>query len=88
MLDHVTSWPRLYAMAALAGAAFGLLLSAGGLPSAPDWPEEWSMAATSSVMVLLVPVAGGALIGLVLAAVAHLGVRTQLRRDARHPPGA
>jgi len=86
MLDATTNWPRLYSSAALTGAAFGLLLSIGALPSAPDWPADWGAEAMGSVAALLVPVAGGAVVGLVLAAAAHLGVRYQLRR--RSKPGA
>ena len=70
MLHEQTNWPRLYVAAALLGGGFGLLGSLGVLPSAPDWPT-------------LVSIAGGAAIGLVLAAAAHLGVTLQLRRRAR-----
>jgi hypothetical protein len=66
MLGEQTNWPRLYAMAALLGAGFGLLLSLGLLPSSPDWPA-------------VVTIAGGAAMGLLLAAAAHCGVRRQLR---------
>jgi hypothetical protein len=82
MLDPTTNWPRLYAVAALLGAGFGLLLSLGALPSAPDWPEGWGLPATGRIRTIVMPIAGGALVGLVLAAVAHLGVRYQLRRRA------
>jgi hypothetical protein len=81
MLDP-TNWPRLYAVAALLGAGFGLLLSLGALPSAPDWPAEWGVPATGRIRTIVMPIAGGAIVGLVLAAVAHLGVRYQLRRRA------
>ncbi|HJR49462.1 MAG TPA: hypothetical protein VJ794_00065 [Gemmatimonadales bacterium] len=67
MLGEQTNWPRLYVMAALLGAGLGLLSSFGVLPSSPDWPA-------------VVTIAGGAAIGLVLAAAAHFGVRHQLRR--------
>jgi len=80
MLDPQTNWPRLYALATLIGAGFGLLLSLGGLPSAPAWPAEWGVEGTGPVATIIVPVACGALVGLVLAAAAHLGVRLQLRR--------
>jgi hypothetical protein len=83
MLDPGTNWPRLYAMAVLLGAGFGLLLSLGILPSAPAWPDGWSTDATSRWSSIVIPAAGGALIGLVLAAAAHLGVRLQLRRRSR-----
>lgn len=85
MLDQTTNWPRLYATAAAVGAGFGLLLSMGGPPLAPDWPAEWSAETTSLAATLLVPMACGALIAVALVAVAHLGVRWQLRR--RPGPG-
>ncbi|MGH7580833.1 MAG: hypothetical protein ACREM9_11715 [Gemmatimonadales bacterium] len=85
MLDLKTNWPGLYATAVVLGAGLGLLLSLGVLPSAPDWPAGWGMDPTSRWTVIVVPVAGGALLGLVLAAAAHLGVRFQLRR--RSTPG-
>jgi hypothetical protein len=87
MLDRITSWPRLYATAALAGAAAGFLLGMGALPSAPDWPDYWETGMRSGIAALLVPLAGGSLIGLLLAGAAHLAVRTQLRRDSRSRPG-
>jgi hypothetical protein len=74
-------------MATLLGAGFGLLLSLGVLPSAPDWPAGWGVNATNRWSAIVVPVAGGALVGLVLAAAAHLGVRLQLRRGSRRGPG-
>lgn len=80
MLDERTNWPRLYATAALLGAGFGLLLSLGALPSAPDWPTGWGMDSPGRMAMIVVPIAGGAVVGLVLAAAAHLGVRIQLRR--------
>jgi hypothetical protein len=85
MLHERTNWPRLYAVAVLLGAGAGLLLSLGGLPFAPDWPAQWGVDPTSRIVTIVVPVAGGALVGLVLAAAAHLGVRLQLRR--RGGPG-
>jgi hypothetical protein len=86
MLDETTNWPRLYATAALLGAGFGILLSVGALPSAPDWPGEWEMATPRGLGRIVVVVAGGALVGLVLAAAAHLGVRYQLRRRSKTDP--
>jgi hypothetical protein len=83
MLDPATNWPRLYAIAVLLGAGFGLLLSLGILPSAPTWPAGWGMDATSRWSSIVIPVAGGALVGLALVAAAHLGVRFQLRRRSR-----
>ena len=81
-MDERTNWPRLYALAVLLGAGFGILLSIGVLPSAPDWPAEWDLVPTGRMASIVVPVAGGALVGLGLAGVAHLGVRYQLRRGA------
>jgi hypothetical protein len=83
MLDATTNWARLYSMAALLGAGFGLLLSIGALPSAPDWPADWGVETTSPSRTLILPVISGALVGLVLAGVAHLGVRYQLRRGSK-----
>jgi hypothetical protein len=77
---ETTNWPRLYAVAALIGAGAGLLLSLGALPSAPEWPAQWGVPATSRILIIVTPIAGGALVGVILAAVAHLGVRYQLRR--------
>jgi hypothetical protein len=80
MLDERTNWPRLYATAVLLGAGFGLLLSLGVLPSAPEWPGQWGADPTSRIVTIVLPVTGGAVVGLVLAAAAHIGVRFQLRR--------
>ena len=82
MPDDLTNWPRLYATAVLLGAGFGLLLSLAAPPSAPDWPAEWGQA-SSRILTIVVPVAGGAVVGLVLAAAAHLGVTLQLRRRSK-----
>jgi len=87
LLDERTNWPRLYAIAILLGAGFGLLLSLGFLPYAPNWPGEWGMDPTSPLVTLIVPVAGGALVGLVLAAAAHLGVHYQVSRRASRGSG-
>lgn len=83
MLNEHTNWPRLYATAVSLGAGFGLLLSLGVPPSAPDWPGQWSVGPTSRIAAIVVPTTGGALVGLVLAAAAHIGVRLQLRRGPR-----
>ena len=80
MPDERTNWPRLYAGAVLLGAGLGLLLSLGPPLSAPDWPGEWGLEPASRIATIVVPVAGGALVGLLLAAAAHLGVRLQRRR--------
>jgi hypothetical protein len=84
-LEPGTNWPRLYALAVALGAGVGLLLSLGVLPSAPDWPDGWDMSATSRWSAIVIPVAGGALVGLMLAAAAHLGVRFQLWRRSGRP---
>lgn len=80
MPEQPTNWRQLYSMAVILGAGFGLLLSVGGVPSAPDWPADWGSTTTSPLAGVLIPVAGGALVGLILAGAAHLGVRYQLRR--------
>jgi hypothetical protein len=85
MLDETTNWWRLYSVAVLIGAGSGLLLSIGALPSAPEWPADWGVESPNLVGAILVPVTAGAVVGLVLAAAAHLGVRYQLRR--RSKPG-
>ena len=87
MLDETTNWPRLYSTAALLGAAFGLLLSIGALPSAPEWPAAWGLEVRNPIGAILLPVIGGALVGLVLAAAAHLGTRYQLRRRSKSGTG-
>ena len=80
MIHDRTDWRRLYAVAALLGGGFGLLLALGLLPAAPAWPEGWGLSPISAGLALLLPPAAGALVGLALAAMAHLGVRWQLRR--------
>jgi hypothetical protein len=67
MLNERTNWPLLYGIAVLLGAGFGLLVSLRVLPLAPEGPA-------------VVFIVGGALVGLVLAAAAHIGVSLQLRR--------
>jgi hypothetical protein len=87
MLNERTNWPRLYATAVLLGAGAGLLLSLGVLPFAPEWPAGWGMDPTSRMLAIVVPVAGGALVGVTLAVAAHLGVRYQLRRRSARSIG-
>lgn len=70
MLDERTNWRGLYGVAAVLGGGVGFLGSLGVLPSAPHWPP-------------LVSIAGGVVIGVALAAAAHLGVTLQLRRRVR-----
>lgn len=87
MLQDLTNWRRLYGTAALVGAAFGLLLALGILPTARQWPGDWGFEAGSPVAAILLPVAAGVLVALVLTAAAHLGARWQLRRRSKSGPG-
>ena len=73
-------WPRMYVAAALAGAGGGLAVVLGLFPATPPQVTAWIRGFENEFVALLVILAGGALIGLALAAVAHLGVRWQLRR--------
>jgi hypothetical protein len=86
MLNEATNWRRLYIAATLAGAGVGVLLVLGVLPVVPQQLTTWVGTVNSKAVALLTPIAGGALIGFALAAVAHLGVRWQLRQ--RSKPGA
>ena len=81
MRDDRLNWPRLYLAATLAGAALGVLVALGVVPEIPDQLTGWlrTVNRMAGVSVLLL---GGAVVGFVLAAVAHLGVRWQLRRRA------
>ncbi len=79
MFDDNTNWRRLYAAAALAGAGVGVLLALGLLPATPHQVTAWIRRVDNKVVAVLVPVISGALVGLTLTAVAHLGVRWQLR---------
>jgi hypothetical protein len=72
-------WGRLYAAATLAGAGLGLLVALEALPYIPPQLTAW-MRRVSDPVAAAVVVLGGALVGLVLAAVAHLGVHWQLRQ--------
>jgi hypothetical protein len=69
----------LYAAAALAGTGVGVLLVLGLLPAIPPQVTAWIRGVDDKVLAVLVPIVSGALMGLVLAAVAHLGVVWQLR---------
>jgi hypothetical protein len=75
-------WGRLYAAATIAGACLGLVVLLGLLPSVPAQLTSWIRSVDPEVAVLTL-VLGGALIGFTLTAVAHLGVRWQLRRRSR-----
>jgi hypothetical protein len=67
--------------ATLAGATLGVLLALGALPAVPQQVTTWVRSADNKVVPLLALVAGGALIGLSVTAVAHVGIRWQLRRS-------
>ena len=82
--NEATNWRHLYAAAALAGAGVGLLVVLGALPAIPHQLTAWIRGA-DKLMAWLVSLTGGALVGLALTAVAHLGVIWQLRR--RSKPG-
>lgn len=81
MLAEVTNWWRLYGIAALTGAVFGLLLGLGMLPSTLGAPVEWSVPTGSRAATVLLTLSAGVLVALLLASAAHLGVRWQLRRS-------
>ena len=81
MRDNRLNWPRLYLAATLAGAALGLLVALGVVPEIPDQLTGWLRTVDRVVGVSVLFLGGGA-VGFVLAAVAHLGVRWQLRRRA------
>jgi hypothetical protein len=83
--DEATNWGHLYAAAALAGAGVGLLAVLGALPATPHQLTTWIRGA-DKLVAWIVLLSGGALVGLALTAVAHLGVIWQLRR--RGKPGA
>jgi hypothetical protein len=87
MLHEVTNWPRVYLVAAVVGAAFGLLFALGALPAAPRLAATHDPEPTRRVAAVVLLVAAGVLVGLVLAATAHLGVRLQLRRRSKEGMG-
>ena len=80
IFDEPIRWRRLYAAAALAGALAGLLVVLGVFPATPPQVTAWIRSFDNESVALLLTVISGALIGLALTAVAHLGVRWQLRR--------
>lgn len=73
----MANWGQLYLIAAAVGGLFGILVALGFLPVANGPNDPFAGR--------LLSVAGGVATGLVLAAVAHLGVRWQLRRRSRNP---
>jgi hypothetical protein len=82
--NDALKWRSLYAAVALAGAGVGVLLVLGLLPAIPPQVTTW-MHTLDGELAVLVPILGGALVGLALAAVAHLGVVWQLHQ--RSKPG-
>jgi protein-S-isoprenylcysteine O-methyltransferase Ste14 len=87
MPSETIKWPRLYAAATLAGVALGVLLVLGVLPAVPHQLTTWMRSVDDKVVVVLALIVGGALMGLALAAVAHLGVLWQLRQRSRRGTG-
>ena len=77
-LEH-TDWRSLYAVGGLLGAGLGALVAGDLLPTVPEWPRGWGLASSNYLVAWMLPIAGGALIGLLLVAGAHLGIRYQLR---------
>jgi hypothetical protein len=82
-----TNWPRLYQGAALAGAALGLLVALELLPAIPSQVTARLESFNSRSLAILVSVLSGALVGVALTAVAHVGVTWQLRRRSRPRTG-
>jgi hypothetical protein len=83
VIHEDTNWPRLYGVAALIGAGSGLLLALGILPFSPEWPEGWGLGELGSAGRILVPIVGGALVGVMIAGASHLGVKYQLRGQTK-----
>ena len=78
-----TNWPPLYCGASLAGAVLGLLVALELLPAIPPQVTAWLESFDSRAGTIVVGILSGALVGLLLTAVAHLGVAWQLRRRSR-----
>jgi hypothetical protein len=78
--DEPIRWPRLYATAALAGAGAGLLVALGIFPATPHQVTAWVRSFDDHLIGLMSAMLFGAIVGLTLTGVAHLGVRWQLRR--------
>jgi hypothetical protein len=83
MRHETTNWSQLYRIGAVLGAGMGLLVALDLLPAVPEWPAGWGVRSRSILATVLLPVAGGTLVGILLGAAAHLGVRGQLRRRSR-----
>ena len=82
MAGEALKWRWLYAGAACAGAGAGLFVVLGLFPATPPQVTAWVRGFGNEVGALLLILVIGALIGLALAAVAHLGVTWQLRRGS------
>jgi hypothetical protein len=80
MIGEPLKWHRLYAAAALAGAGAGLFVVLGLFPATPPQVTAWIQGFENEAVAWLLILVAGALIGLALAAVAHIGVTLQLRR--------
>lgn len=78
MAGEPLQWRRLYVAAALGGGAVGLLVVLQLFPAIPPQVTAW-MNSVDETEALMVSSMVGALVGLALAAVAHLGVVLQLR---------
>jgi hypothetical protein len=74
-----TNWPRLYAAAALAGAALGVVVALKLLPAIPSQVTAWLESFESRAVAILVSILCGTFFALALTAMAHLGVILQLR---------
>ena len=79
-IEEPFRWHRLYTAAALAGAGAGLLVALGIFPATPPQLTAWVRSFDDELIGLVATMLSGAVIGLALTAVAHLGVRWQLRR--------
>ena len=80
MTGEPLKWGWLYTAAVLAGAGAGLFVVLGLFPATPPQLTAWIRGFENEIVALLLILLAGALIGLALAAVAHLGVIWQLRR--------
>ena len=80
MIGEPLKWRWLYTAAAFAGAGAGLFVVLGLFPATPPQVTVWIRGFENEAVALLLILVAGALIGLALAAVAHLGVTLQLRR--------
>jgi uncharacterized membrane protein YdfJ with MMPL/SSD domain len=86
MDPNTLNWSRLYLAATLAGAGLGLLVLLGVAPQIPDQLTNWRRSVNDAVAMPLVLI-GGAAVGFALTAIAHLGVRWQLRQRMKSDGG-